>query len=51
MAPVVPRMPMVATGVVTVIASGSVLEMLPLMKEKTPCTSEAFRTPVSVAGS
>ena len=47
----VPRMPMVATGVRTVIASEPVLAMAPETKVKTPCTTENDDSPVWVDGS
>ena len=46
-----PRIPMVATGVVTVIPSTLVLAIWPLTKENTPSTILARKTPVSVPGS
>ena len=50
-ATVVPRMPMLATGVDTVMASGPVLAIWPETKVKTPCTTEIAEVPVWVPGS
>jgi len=47
----VPRMPMVATGVVNVMASGSVLATWPLTKVKIPWTTDRLIDPDWVPGS
>ena len=47
----VPRMPMVATGVSRVMASGSVLATWPLTNVNTPSTTDMDRDPSWVAGS
>ncbi|MBL6958139.1 MAG: hypothetical protein ISR52_04095 [Rhodospirillales bacterium] len=50
-ATVVPRMPMLATGVLMTMASGLDLAIWPLTKVKTPCTTEVSKVPVLVPGS
>ena len=47
----VPRMPMVATGVSSTMASGSVLAICPLTKVKTPSTTDIEMEPSWVPGS
>ena len=50
-ATVVPRMPMVAVGVDTVMLSGPSLATSPETKENTPCTRDALKVPFSPPGS
>lgn len=49
--PWVPRMPMVATGVVSTIASGALFAIWPLTKLNTPSTIRSADLPVCAPGS